>query len=44
MAKSDGLSEDLAKDAEASIQDMTNDFGRKVDAIVAAKEESIMTV
>lgn len=44
MAKSEGLSEDLAKDAEASIQDMTNEFARKVESIVSAKEDSIMTV
>lgn len=43
-AQKDGLSEDLAKDAEDTIQEMTNNFGKKVDAIIAAKEESIMTV
>lgn len=43
-AQKDGLSEDLAKDAEASIQEMTNDYGKKIDAIVSRKEESIMTV
>ena len=40
----DGLSEDLAKDAEADIQKMTDEFTEKVDKIVQAKEEDIMTI
>jgi ribosome recycling factor len=43
-AQKDGLSEDLAKDAEAFIQDMTNNFAKKIDAIISAKEDQIMTV
>ena len=40
----DGLSEDEAKDAEDRIQKLTNDFSEKVEKIVAAKEEEIMTI
>jgi ribosome recycling factor len=42
--KADGLSEDNAKAAEDSIQNMTNDFIVKVDKIVDAKEIDIMKV
>ncbi len=40
----DGLSEDLAKGIEEKIQDLTNDFGSKVDKILVAKEADIMKV
>ena len=40
----DGLSEDEAKDAEAEIQKLTKEFSEKVDKIVEAKEEDIMTI
>ena len=40
----DGLSEDMAKDAEASVQKLTNDFSSKVDSILSAKEADIMKV
>jgi ribosome recycling factor len=40
----DGLSEDEAKDAEAEIQKLTDDFSSKVEKIVSAKEEDIMTI
>jgi len=39
-----GLSEDLARDAEAKIQEFTNQFTKEIDAILAAKEKEIMTV
>ena len=39
-----GLSEDLVRDAEASVQDLTNKYSLKVDAIYSAKESDIMTV
>ena len=39
-----GLPEDLAKDAEARIQKMTDDFISKVDKHLEAKEKEIMTV
>lgn len=44
MLKSDGLSEDLAKDAEAKVQSITNNAIAKVDEILAVKEKDIMTV
>ena len=40
----DGLSEDEAKDAEDSIQKLTDEFNQKVEKIVEAKEEDIMTI
>lgn len=43
-AKADGLSEDLAKDGEASVQKLTDSYIKKIDDILAAKEADIMTV
>lgn len=40
----DGLAEDLTKDAEASIQKITDDFNKKVDSILDKKEKDIMAV
>ncbi|MCI5058888.1 MAG: ribosome recycling factor [Flavobacteriales bacterium] len=40
----DGLGEDMAKDAEDSIQKQTDSFIAQVDTLVAAKEKDIMTV
>ena len=40
----DGLSEDLEKDAEANVQKMTDEFGKKVENLVIAKEKDIMTI
>ncbi|MDC0584472.1 ribosome recycling factor [Bacteroidales bacterium] len=40
----DGLSEDLAKDAEAEIQKITDEFVKKTDSVVAAKEKDILTI
>lgn len=42
--KNDGLSEDLAKTAEADVQKVTDGFIAKVDTFVEAKEKDIMTV
>ena len=42
--KNEGLSEDQAKDAEAQVQKVTDDFVSKIDAMVDAKEKDIMTV
>jgi ribosome recycling factor len=42
--KSDGLSEDLQKDAEESIQQITNGFIKKVDDQLEVKEKDIMTI
>lgn len=42
--KNDGLSEDMAKDAETEIQKITDAFIKKVDELVDAKEKDIMTI
>ncbi|HOY37792.1 MAG: ribosome recycling factor [Bacteroidales bacterium] len=42
--KKDGLAEDLAKDAEAKIHKMHEDYIRKIDEIMLRKEKEIMTV
>ena len=42
--KGEGLSEDMAKDAETEIQNITNGFIKKVDELVEAKEKDIMTI
>lgn len=42
--KNDGLSEDMAKDAENEIQQITDSYSKKVDEIVAIKEKDILTV
>ncbi len=42
--KKDGLSEDEAKDAEDLIQKLTDEFTDKVEKIVEAKEDDIMTI
>lgn len=40
----DGLAEDIAKDAETSVQNITKDYEAKVDDHLARKEKEIMTV
>jgi ribosome recycling factor len=42
--KAEGLSEDMTKDAENEIQNITNGFIKKVDELVDAKEKDIMTI
>lgn len=42
--KNDGLSEDLAKDAESDIQDLTNSFVKQIDDTLTSKETEIMTI
>lgn len=42
--KNDGLSEDMAKDAENEIQNITNHFIKKIDELVELKEKDIMTI
>ena len=42
--KNDGLSEDQVRDAEDSVQQLTNTYIGKVDDLVAAKEVDIMKV
>ncbi|MBN2273052.1 MAG: ribosome recycling factor [Bacteroidales bacterium] len=40
----DGLAEDAAKDAEHKVQEMTDTYVKKVDALIAVKEKEVMTV
>jgi ribosome recycling factor len=40
----DGLSEDETKTAEDSLQKLTDEFTEKVEKIVEAKEEDMMTI
>ncbi len=42
--KKDGLSEDMEKDAENEIQNLTNGFVKQIDDIFLIKEKDIMTV
>lgn len=40
----DGLSDDLAKDAETIVQNLTNGYSEKVDKFVKAKEEQVLSL
>ena len=42
--KNDGLSEDLQKDAESEIQNITNGFSTRIDQLFDIKEKDIMTI
>ncbi len=42
--KKDGLSEDMEKDAENEVQEITDAFVKKIDELLSLKEKSIMTV
>jgi len=44
LKKLDGVSEDLVKDAEDSVQKLTDKYTAQIDALVDAKEKDIMTV
>jgi ribosome recycling factor len=44
LMKKDGLAEDLEKDAEIRVQEMTDKYITKVDKVLEAKEKDIMTV
>ncbi|MDO5570643.1 MAG: ribosome recycling factor [Bacteroidales bacterium] len=43
-AQKDGLAEDMAKDAEASVQKVHDKFIKVIDEMYAAKEKEILTV
>jgi ribosome recycling factor len=43
-AQKEGLSEDAAKDGEAAMQDITNNFISRIEKHLAAKEKEIMAV
>ena len=40
----DGYSEDLARDAESSVQNLTDKYTHSVDKIFIDKEKDIMTI
>ena len=42
--KNEGLSEDMTKDAEEEIQQITNSYIKKIDDLLELKEKDIMTV
>ncbi len=42
--KKEGLSEDLAKDAEEKVQKATDSFIKKIDDLLETKEQDIMTI
>ena len=42
--KKDGVSEDEAKDAEQTVHKTHEDFIKKVDSVIDAKEKELMTV
>ena len=42
--KEDGLSEDIMKNGENEIQNITNSFSKKVEEILESKEKDIMTI
>jgi ribosome recycling factor len=44
LKKLEGLSEDVIKDSESSIQKLTDEFSAKVDAFFQLKEKEILTV
>lgn len=39
-----GLAEDMEKDAEEIVQKFTDEYVKKIDTLVAAKEKDIMTI
>ena len=44
LKKLDGVSEDLIKSAEDEVQELTDTYTAKIDALVESKEKDIMTV
>lgn len=42
--KKNGLSEDMEKDAEGTVQNLTNKFIKLIDEIIEEKEKDIMTI
>ena len=42
--KNEGLSEDLMKDAENEIQNITNSFSTSIDGVLEVKEKEVMTI
>ena len=44
LKKLDGISEDIFKDSENEVQNITNNFTSKIDGFFSKKEEEILTV
>jgi ribosome recycling factor len=44
LKKLDGISEDVLKDSENEVQNITNSFTSKIDGFFSKKEEEILTV
>ncbi|MFT5056590.1 MAG: ribosome recycling factor [Pseudoalteromonas distincta] len=44
LLQKDGLSEDMAKDAEAEVQKVVDVYNTKIDETIAAKEKELMTI
>jgi ribosome recycling factor len=44
LKKLDGVSEDILKDSESEVQNITNSFTSKIDGFFSKKEEEILTV
>ena len=42
--KNEGFSEDMTKSAEDEVQKVTDEYAKKIDALVEAKEVDIMKV
>lgn len=42
--KDDGLPEDMQKDAESEVQNITNSYSSSIDTLIADKETDIMTI
>ncbi|NRA12816.1 MAG: ribosome recycling factor [Crocinitomicaceae bacterium] len=42
--KDEGLSEDMQKDAEAEVQNITNSISKKIEELLDGKEKDIMTI
>jgi ribosome recycling factor len=43
-AVKDGIPEDIGKKKENEVQEMTNQFSKKIDHLLEVKEKDIMTV
>jgi ribosome recycling factor len=44
LKKLSGISEDVLKDSEAEVQNITNEFVAKIDSFFSNKEQEILTV
>jgi ribosome recycling factor len=44
LAKEDGLSEDMHKTGESQVQDLTDSYTKKIEEMLDAKENDIMTI